>query len=315
MLRDIGRFYREAPEDLAALEGQLTSLDDYLKDKGFCQAFRDDHLLPQAAAIWSMPLSAVGAYPAAALIRFFQNHGMMTVFGRGLWRTVEGGARAYVRRLLEEFRGELRLGARVTAIRRDADSVELQVAGAPPETFEAVVIATHADHALHILGQPGADEIRLLETFRYSDNTAVLHTDASLMPKRRAAWSSWNHLGRRDAPDEGCVSYWMNRLQGLEGARDDLFVTLNPPHEPAPETVIRRMTYQHPIFDAAAIAAQRTLWSLQGRRRTWFCGSYFGHGFHEDGLQSGLSVAEALGGVRRPWTVENESARIHVSAG
>lgn len=312
MLRDISRFYRESPRDLASLEGPLTSLDDYLRDRGYSQAFRDDHLLPQAAAIWSTPLSRVGAFPAASLIRFFQNHGMMQILGRGLWRTVQNGSQAYVSRLVEEFRGEVRTNAQVSAIHRSGDGVTLKLADGAVLGFDEVVIATHADQARTLLARPTAEEVRLLETIRYSDNTVVLHTDASLMPRRRAAWASWNHLGARNRPDDGCVTYWMNRLQGLEGADGDVFVTLNPITPPAPDKVIRTRAYHHPVFDAAAIAAQRQLWSLQGRNRTWFCGSYFGHGFHEDGLQSGLSVAEALGGVRRPWTVQDESGRIHV---
>ncbi len=311
MLRDVTRFYRHGPKDLAALEAPLTSLDDYLAQKGYCQAFRDDHLLPQAAAIWSTPLAAIGAYPAAALIRFFQNHGMMSVFGRGLWRTVEGGSRSYVRKLKEGFRGEVRTGTRVTGVRRVASRVEIRDVSGHSERFDEVVIATHGDTALALLDDQTMDERRVLGAFRYSRNLTVLHTDASLMPKRKAAWTSWNHVGRRDAPEDGCVTYWMNRLQSLKGARD-LFVTLKPSRPIAPEAVLRTEVYEHPLFDARAIAAQKELWSLQGRRHTWFCGSYFGHGFHEDALQSGLAVAEQLGGVRRPWSVENQSGRIHI---
>lgn len=311
MLRDVTRFYRHGPRDIAALEAPLTSLDDYLKQKGYCQAFRDDHLLPQAAAIWSTPLSAIRDYPAAALIRFFQNHGMMRIFGRGLWRTVQGGSRAYVEKLSAAFGGEVRSGVRVAGVRRLPAGVELRLASGEVERFDQVVIATHGDQALALLDDPTPEERRILSAFRYSRNLAVLHSDRRLMPKRRAAWTSWNHIGKRSAPEEGCVTYWMNRLQSLP-ARPELFVTLNPTREIAPEAVIRTDVYDHPLFDAAAIAAQAELWSLQGVRDTWFCGSYFGHGFHEDGLQSGLAVAEQLGGVRRPWTVEGESSRIRL---
>lgn len=313
MLRDVTRFYRNGPRDLAELESPLTSLDDYLKQKGYCQAFRDDHLLPQAAAIWSTPLAAIREYPAAALIRFFQNHGMMQVFGRGLWRTVQGGSRAYVEKLVQAFRGEVRKGVRVTGVRREAGGVDIRLASGQVERFDEVVIATHGDQALALLEDPTPDEARLLSAFRYSRNLAVLHTDPALMPRRRAAWTSWNHIGRRNAPQEGCVTYWMNRLQSLP-ARPELFVTLNPTREIAPDAVIRTDVYDHPLFDGGAIAAQQELWGLQGVKKTWFCGSYFGHGFHEDGLQSGLAVAEQLGGVRRPWSVKDESGRIHLSA-
>ncbi len=311
LLRDISRFFRTAPGDLPHLERDATSLGDYLRSKGYGDAFRDDHLLPQAAAIWSTPLDQIGAYPAASLIRFFLNHGMMSIVGRGLWRTVEGGSRAYVSKLTEAFRGEVRKGVRVTGVRRDANGAELRLAGGARERFDQVVIATHGDTALHLLEDPSAEESRLLSAFRYSRNMIALHTDTVLMPKRRRAWTSWNHIGRRDAPGEGAVTYWMTRLQSLKGA-PDLFVTLNPNKEIAADKLIKTEVYDHPLFDAGAIAAQQEIWDIQGARRTWFCGSYLGHGFHEDALQSGLAVAEQLGGVRRPWSVEGESARIHV---
>jgi len=310
MLRDISRFYRHAPKDLASLDSPI-SLEAYLEEKGYCQAFRDDHLLPQAAAIWSTPLKEIGQYPAASLIRFFLNHGMMSIVGRGLWRTVDGGSRAYVEKLSQAFRGEVRKGVRVAGVRRDANGVEVRLAGGSRERFDQVVVATHGDTALSLLDDPTPEEKRLLGAFRYSRNLVALHTDTVLMPKRRRAWCSWNHIGRRDAPGEGAVSYWMNRLQSLKHA-PDLFVTLNPNKEIAAEKLIRTEVYEHPLFDAAAIAAQAEIWDLQGVRRTWFCGSYFGHGFHEDALQSGLAVAEQLGGVRRPWTVADESGRIHL---
>lgn len=313
MLLDITRFYRKAPKDLADLVTPQTSLEDYLEAHGYCQAFRDDHLLPQAAAIWSTPLKEIGQYPAASLIRFFLNHGMMSIFGRGLWRTVAGGSRAYVEKLSEQFRGEVRKGVRVVGVKRDANGVELRLASGARDRFDEVVIATHGDTALSLLDDATAEEKSLLSCFRYSRNLVALHTDAGLMPKRRRAWSSWNHIGFRDAPGEGAVTYWMNRLQSLKDA-PELFVTLNPNREIAADKLIRTEVYDHPLFDGAAVEAQTRLWDIQGVRRTWFCGSYFGHGFHEDALQSGLAVAEQLGGVRRPWDVPDENGRIHVRA-
>ncbi len=313
LLLDIERFFRTAPRDLEMLERQATPLDAYLAANGYGDAFRDDHLLPQAAAIWSTPLDQIGAYPAASLIRFFQNHGMMSIVGRGLWRTVEGGSRAYVAKLVAAFRGEARKGVRVVGVRRDVNGAELRLAGGGRERFDQVVLATHGDTALALLEDPSADEKRLLGCFRYSRNMVALHTDPVLMPKRRRAWCSWNHIGRRAAPGEGAVTYWMTRLQSLRGA-PDLFVTLNPNKEIAADRLIKTEIYDHPLFDAGAIAAQREMWDIQGARRTWFCGSYLGHGFHEDALQSGLAVAEQLGGVRRPWTVADENGRIHVRA-
>jgi predicted NAD/FAD-binding protein len=314
MLRDVTRFYREGPKDLAGLEQPLTALGDYLEQKGYCRAFQEDHLLPQASAIWSTPLSAIRDYPAAALIRFFQNHGMMSIFGRGLWRTVAGGSRSYVQPLAAAYRGEVNTGVRVVSIRRDAEGVELRNSLGRVRRFDHVVVATHADHALGLLEDAGPDEARVLSAFKYTRNLAVLHTDRALMPRRRAAWGAWNHIGKRNDPEAGCVTYWMNRLQHLKDA-PELFVTLNPTRPIAPDALVHTDVYEHPLFDAGAIAAQGELWSLQGARRTWFCGSYFGHGFHEDGLQAGLAVAEALGDVRRPWTVADESGRIHLPEG
>ncbi len=311
MLRDVTRFYRQGPKDLAALETPLTSLEDYLQKRGYCRAFCDDHLLPQAAAIWSTPLRTIREYPAAALIRFFQNHGMMRVFGRGVWRTVCGGSQAYVGKLAAAISGAVRLSTPARAVRRDLIGVEVRDAAGRAERFDHVVIAAHGDTAMELLSDPDPEEQRLLSAFSYSRNLAVLHTDPSLMPVRRAAWTSWNHIGRREDPGHGCVTYWMNRLQSLN-CPQDLFVTVNPTRDIARESIIWAETYEHPQFDAGAIAAQRELWSLQGRRRTWFCGSYFGHGFHEDALQSGLAVAEALGGMQRPWRVRDESGRIQL---
>jgi predicted NAD/FAD-binding protein len=175
-------------------------------------------------------------------------------------------------------------------------------------------MATHADQALAILDDSSPLEDELLSAFRYGRNLAVLHTDESFMPKRRAVWSSWNYMGSRNAVHHGvCVTYWMNRLQNIESEKP-LFVTLNPPWPPRAGMLLHSEVYDHPIFDLKAIVAQRKLWLLQGERNTWFCGAYFGSGFHEDGLQAGLAVAEQLGGVRRPWRVPNESGRIVLTA-
>ncbi|MGH6862087.1 MAG: NAD/FAD-binding protein, partial [Phyllobacterium sp.] len=180
-------------------------------------------------------------------------------------------------------------------------------------TFDHVVMATHADETLALLSDPAPMEKTLLSAFRYSVNRAVLHEDETLMPRRRAVWSSWNYLGQRqeeNADSQLCVTYWMNRLQPLETDRQ-FFVTLNPRHQPDARKILHTETYAHPLFDGEAMQAQQQLWRLQGERNTWYCGAYFGSGFHEDGLQSGLAVAEDLGGTRRPWTVEGESSRIY----
>jgi uncharacterized protein len=312
MLRDLKRFYEAGQADAARLDDELVSLADYLDKGGFCSTFQEDHLLPQAAAIWSASLRDIRQYPAAALLRFFDNHGLMRgIKHRPKWRTVVGGSRTYVERIKADFCGRVLAGRPVKTILRGGDGVVVIDRFGLGEHYDDVVIAAHADQALTMLGLPTDEEARVLGAFRYSRNETVLHRDRRLMPNRKAAWSSWNHLGGR-GDEEGCVTYWMNRLQKLT-AGEDLFVTLNPTRAVAQDKVIRTQTYAHPLFDAPAITAQRQLWSLQGRSNTWFCGAYFGSGFHEDGLQAGLAVAEALGGVRRPWRVANPSGRICIT--
>lgn len=306
MLGEILRFYRQAPVDLAGLTDPQLTLGDYLKREGFSEAFREDHLLPMAAAIWSSPAHTLMDYPAEAFIRFCGNHGLLKLVGRPLWRTVEGGSRIYVERLAQAI-SDIRLNCGVTSVRRTDKGVVVHDSQGGAAGFDHVVIGAHADQALAMLAEPTARERQVLGAFRYSRNLTVLHTDQTLMPRRRRAWASWNYIGT----DGGlCVTYWINRLQGIEG--QDLFVTLNPPRPPRPDTLLRSELYEHPVFNPAAIQAQKLLWSLQGQGGVWFCGAHFGAGFHEDGLQSGLAVAEQLGGVRRPWAVEDESGRIHL---
>ncbi|HSD39850.1 MAG TPA: FAD-dependent oxidoreductase [Rhodocyclaceae bacterium] len=311
MLLELLRFYREAPRDALAAGDQ--TLDDYLDVHGYGRAFRDDHLYPMAAAIWSTPAAQVGRYPVAAFVRFCENHGLLQISDRPVWRTVVGGSREYVIRLSQCFADRLQLDQAVLEVRRETDGVRLRTQhGWWPERFDQIVLATHADSSLALLADPTAEEYSLLGSFAYSRNLAVLHRDPALMPKRSAVWSSWNYLATRGSGAAPTVSYWMNRLQPHlpQGPGAELFLTLNPPVAPRPEHLIRSESYEHPLFDARAMAAQRRLWELQGQQRTWFCGAYFGAGFHEDGLQAGLAVAEALGGVRRPWHVPQESGRI-----
>lgn len=311
MLADLWRFYRRAAAEVETLPPDA-SLADLLRAGGYGRAFVEDHLLPMAAAIWSAPVGRVGDQPAAGFIRFCANHGLLQLRDRPVWRTVAGGSAAYVERLTAEFRDRIRLGHPVRAIGRDMAGVTVRDAAGGVRRHDHVVIATHSDEALALLETPLPVEREILGALRYTPNDAVMHADPTLMPRRRQAWASWNYIGgARGAPP--CVTYWMNRLQGLPTDRQ-VFVTLNPHRQPDPATVIHRESYAHPVFDTAALAAQRRLWSLQGLQRTWYCGAYFGAGFHEDGLQAGLAVAEELGGVRRPWVVAEASGRIHRSA-
>ncbi|MGC8534948.1 MAG: NAD(P)/FAD-dependent oxidoreductase [Rhizomicrobium sp.] len=310
MLGDIFHFYRNATRDISWLEREGTSLRDYLSRCGYSKAFCDSHILPQAAAIWSTPTTEVGDYPAASFLRFCDNHGLLRLRGRPQWRTVQGGARSYVTRLLADRPIALKLNAGVKNLRRSEHGVELRLLDGRIVRHDRVLVATHADTALQILETPSAAERKLLGSFGYTRNLAVLHRDARLMPKRRAVWSSWNYIVNDDG--RHCLSYWMNRLQGLAGG--DVFVTLNPVRPPRAGSILASEVFDHPVFDRAAIAAQRRIWSLQGHGNVWFAGAHFGAGFHEDGLQSGLAAAEEMGAVHRPWQLTNPSSRIFVSA-
>lgn len=311
MLNDLQRFYREAPRDLVLLDGIHTTLGDYLDAGRYGAAFRNDHLLPMAGAIWSAPARSILGYPAASFIRFHDNHGLLKIRNRPQWRTVVGGSRVYVEALTRRYADRIRISTAVRSITRNGEQVDVRDCDGNTASFDEAVIATHADQALALLSDCDPRERELLRAFRYSVNRAVLHSDPALMPKRRAAWSSWNYIGRtdHDGLESPMVTYWMNALQNI-ATREQWFVTLNPVREP--HEVWHSESYEHPLFDSKAISAQQQLWSLQGRRKTWFCGSYFGSGFHEDALQSGLAVAEALGEARRPWSVEKESGRIFV---
>jgi predicted NAD/FAD-binding protein len=313
MVADLLRFFCEARAMLATDASAGQTLGGYLHANGYSQAFITRHILPMAAAIWSTPSADVMGFPATAFVRFFENHGLLRVHDRPEWRTVVGGSRQYVQLLLGAMDGRVALGAAVSSIARTGNSV-LVTHGGGQERFDACVLATHADEALALLHDADDAERNLLGAFRYTPNRGVLHTDTRLMPKRRGLWSSWNYLGAGSGTDTTLsVTYWMNALQPLGTARN-LFVTLNPTRALAPDTEIAACDYSHPIFDQRAMSAQRDLWSLQGRRQTWFCGSYFGYGFHEDGLQAGLASAEDVGGVRRPWRVAEESGRIHLGS-
>jgi predicted NAD/FAD-binding protein len=308
MLLNLLRLYRIGR--LAAPPDDM-SLGAWLDRHGISAAFQRDNLLPMAAAIWSCPPGAVRDQPAVAFLRFCDNHGLLRLRDRPLWRTVEGGAREYVARLRAQFAGVILSGCEVVGVARRAGGVTVRDANGGARDFDHVVLATHGADALALLADADAAERAVLGAFRDVPNRAVLHGDASLMPQRRAVWSSWNFVGRRNNADgPPCVTYWMNRLQGISGA--DLFVTLNPWREPAPGLLFAAQSFSHPLFDTASLTAQKRIWALQGARRTWFCGAWMGSGFHEDGLQAGLAVAEAAGGVRRPWRVEAESGRIYM---
>jgi len=299
MLRDVMRFYREAPKLLCGDDDP--TLGEYLDRNRYGPGFIEDHILPMGAAIWSASVSAMYEFPAKIFIRFFVNHGLLRLSGRPVWRTVTGGSRTYVGRMEADLATSVHKGVPVQAVLRRPNGVSIHLADGTVSGHDAVVIATHGDQALRLLADASPRERSILGAVRTQANRMVLHTDARLMPRRKRVWSSWNYLARdrRDHGREVSVTYWMNRLQNL-ATPEPLFVTLNPLREPDPSRVILEKTYRHPCYDAAMIAAQGALPSLQGDRNTWFCGAWTGYGFHEDGIASAVSVARGFG-VSPPW--------------
>lgn len=309
MTHDILRFNRLAPRLLEKCEDLGFTIGDFVADAGLGDAFRDRYLMPMASCIWSTPLGRMLDYPAQTFVRFFANHGLLTIGPQLQWRTVSGGSRSYVELLVTPLRRNARLGTAVATVRRAADGVHLRDASGHWDRFDKIVLGCHADQALALLGDADARERDLLGRFAYSTNAVWLHGDASLMPRRQSVWSSWNYVAERSGREAPVsVTYWMNRLQNLPTAAP-LFVSVNPGRAPLPAATYARFSFEHPMYDAPAIRAQRELHAIQGVRDVYFCGSYCGYGFHEDALSAGLDVAEQLG-VRRPWPLPGEHRRI-----
>lgn len=298
MLRDVNRF-RRIGSHLHVSPGE--TLSEFLSRNNFSSGFIQDYMYPMTGAIWSTGGEEMGDFPAESIMRFLANHGLISIAGRPRWRTVTGGSRSYVRRLTARFDDKIRVNTPVTSLFRLGDQVLVEADGRI-EPFDQVVLATHSDQALSILGDEATPRERaLLGSIPYQENDAILHSDPSLMPSSTRVWSSWNAMASTDGalPGVASVTYWMNRLQNLDDSVP-LFVSLNPLHEPNPGLVHGRFRYAHPRFSTAATAAQEQIAEIQGSNRTWFAGAYLGYGFHEDGLQSGLNVAAGLGSPA-PW--------------
>lgn len=296
MLADVVRFGRRGRRLLRGPGNPDATVADFLQDGRFSDAFARYFLLPMTAAIWSSGTEVVTEFPRDPLLRFLDNHGLLRVTGQPEWRTVAGGSRSYIPPMVRGFEDRIHLGCGVERIARNPGDVELVLEDGSRHRFDHVVIASHADQVLPMLVDPTPLERELLGRWRYSVNDTWLHTDVSLMPRRPAAWASWNYLlPDSSAPqDRVSVTYHLNRLQRLREDRDYL-ITLNPEREPAPESVIRRMSYTHPVYSRECAATQVELSRLNGVNRTHYCGAYFGNGFHEDGLNSAIAVADDLG--------------------
>ncbi len=315
MLRDLLRLYRLAPQDASDPRFAEMTLGAYVAARGFGQRLLTDHLIPMTAAIWSMPAASTLDFPLPSFMRFCLNHGLLQLRDRPAWRTVTGGSRNYVQRLLADCpRLNLRLNQPVQRVMRLEQGVQIMTESGP-ELFDQVVFAVHGAQILPLLTNPSGREQAVLSAFRTQANQAILHHDARLMPRRRLAWAAWNVLApyqkqptppNTDTAEGVCVTYWMNRLQNLATPANmpPVLVTLNPVVPPRAELVRGQWCYHHPIMDRAAIAAQAMLPTIQGVDRLWFGGAWAGYGFHEDGLNAALAIANQLG-VTAPWQAEN----------
>ena len=293
MLRDLLRFQREA-RDLVGLNGSGPTLGAWLERSGYSREFVERLLVPQASAVWSANPREMWSFPASFLAEFFENHGQLGLRGRPHWRAVTGGSARYVERLTEPFADRIRTGTPVEWVERHDGHVDVKARGHEPEHFDHVVMALHSDQALRVLRDPDDREHEVLSAITYQPNDVVLHTDRSLLPRRRRAWASWNFHLLEDPPPRTTVTYDMNRLQSLESP-EQFCVTLNRTEQIEPARVIGRWRYDHPVFTREGVAAQARHREISGVRRTHYCGAYWGWGFHEDGVRSALRACEWFG--------------------
>lgn len=295
MIRDVLKFFKHAPSCLEQ-PSDLT-LGDLIKKMSLGVRFRDRFIIPMGAAIWSCPADKMLDFPAKTFVQFFRNHGLLSLTGQHQWYTVTGGSQNYVNEIIKPLRGNVHVKSPIRKVWVESGKAMLETPNGERHAFDHIVLASHADQSLAMLADATEEEKRILGAFTYQKNQAFLHADESVMPKRRACWSSWNYAA--DTSRQVAVTYWMNRLQGIE-ASCPLFVTLNPVQPIAKDMIYDEHLFEHPVFTREAIAAQSMIPSIQGKRNLWFCGAYQRYGFHEDGLMSGVAVAKALG-ARVPW--------------
>ena len=286
MIREIISFYKTAPSLLQRDIDQET-LGSFLNKTYSSKYFIDFHIIPMVAAIWSMPFSKAKNMPLKLFLNFFINHGLFKLKNRPQWFTVSNRSKTYVNKVLKEISGEHFKNYKVNKISRSEDNVRIFI-GNEYLDYDRVVLASHANQSLKMLENPSFDEKRILGEFKYVPNIAILHTDKKLMPKNKLAWSSWNSISKKDL-SETCVTYWLNNLQNLK-CDENYFLTLNPIQKIEEDKIITKVNYTHPYFNLQTTKLQKELFYLQGKKRTWFCGSYFGYGFHEDGLKSSIEM-------------------------
>ena len=288
MLTDILRFNREAPALLAGSD-HSTTLREYLHQQRYSRQFIEYYIVPMGAAIWSAEPALMETIPAQYFVQFFKNHGLLSVNNRPRWRVIQGGSRCYAERLVASFRERIQLGNPVIGLRRYPNRVEVNSRRKGTETFDAVIVATHSDQALRLLADPSPQEQAILSAIPYQENEAILHTDSRLLPRRRLAWAAWNYHMTARAQQRVAVTYNMNILQALT-APETFCVTLNHAENIDSAKILDRIVYHHPVFTPAAVAAQQRRSEINGVNRTWYCGAYWGYGFHEDGVNSAYAV-------------------------
>jgi len=290
MIRDVLRFEREAPEVLEHGAAPI-SLGEFLETRNYSPEFIEHYIIPMGAAIWSAQPGGMQQMPAAFFIRFFSNHGLLSVDGRPVWRVIKGGSNRYVEKLVEGHRGQIHLDSPVQSIQRQSTHVELKVKGAEPQCFDQVFLACHSDQALKLLNDPSEVERQVLGAIKFQSNEAVLHTDTSLMPRKKLAWAAWNYHILAEQRERVALTYNMNILQGLN-APEQFCVTLNNSDRIDPDRVLETIHYSHPVFTQEAVAAQARHQEINGPNRTYFCGAYWRYGFHEDGVVSALNALD-----------------------
>ena len=288
MLRDILRFNRQAPSLLQSCDDSL-SLGDYLQQQAYGHEFIERYIIPMGAAIWSTDPARMQTFPAYSFVRFFHNHGLLSVADRPTWHVIKGGSNQYVKKLIQPFRDRIRLNSRVESIRRFPGHVEITPRNQPTERFDAVFIASHSDQALAMLSDATKQEQEVLGAIPYQENTAVLHTDKKILPKRRLAWAAWNYHLLQESSSRVALTYNMNILQGLD-TPEQFCVTLNNDSAIDESSIIKRMRYHHPVYTPTGMAAQQRQKEINGTNRTYFCGAYWRYGFHEDGVVSALNA-------------------------
>ena len=280
MINEIINFYKTAPS-LINTETSNVTLGDYLKSSKLSKYFIEYHIIPMVAAIWSMPFQKAKEMPLKLFLSFFTNHGLFKLKNRPQWFTVSNRSRTYVKKVLEKISGEVFKNYKVSKILRSENNVRILI-GNEYQDYDHVILASHADQSLELLDEPSLEESETLKKFTYVSNEAYLHRDENLMPIRKSAWSSWNSISKNE---NTCVTYWLNKLQNLNSEKN-YFLTLNPVEAIDKNKIIKKIHFTHPYFNKDNVALQKDLNKLQGKKRTWFCGSYFGYGFHEDGLKS-----------------------------